>query len=259
MIRMSWIRSSKSATLVALFALLLAAAGPAGALTITDRTDFEDSRVGETVSTTVVIEDPFTDQPDEWTLRGSTELENVSWTVTVLQQGNQVNETVYGDRTFEQTLNLENGGDEVRIDLVGDTPAVENHTYEPPETYVLWDLVSVTGSSESTLNTSTVHHYTNDSREARNAIDNATMAVSGSGNQDAQDQLNRSVEAYNGGQFDLAIDTAQDARDTAEQAEQSQQQTRTLIYAAIALVVLAMLGGGVYYWRANQDEPTKLQ
>ena len=110
MIRMSWIRSSKSATLVALFALLLAAAGPAGALTITDRTDFEDSRVGETVSTTVVIEDPFTDQPDEWTLRGSTELENVSWTVTVRQQGNQVNETVYGDRTFEQTLNLENGG-----------------------------------------------------------------------------------------------------------------------------------------------------
>ena len=124
---------------------------------------------------------------------------------------------------------------------------------------MLWDLVSVTGSSESTLNTSTVHHYTNDSREARNAIDNATMAVNGSGNQDAQDQLNRSVEAYNGGQFDLAIDTAQDARDTAEQAEQSQQQTQTLIYAAIALVVLAIIGGGVYYWRANQDEPTKLQ
>jgi len=259
MMRMSWIRSSKGATLVALFALLLAAAGPAGALTITDRTDFEDSRVGETVSTTVVIEDPFTDQPDEWTLKGSTELENVSWTVTVLQQGNQVNETVYGDQTFEQTLSLDNGGDEVRIDLVGDTPAVENHTYDPRETYVLWDLVSVTGSSESTLNTSTVHHYTNDSREARNAIDNATMAVNGSGNQDAQDQLNRSVEAYNGGQFDLAIDTAQDAQNTAEQAEQSQQQTQTLIYAAIALVVLAIIGGGVYYWRANQDEPTKLQ
>ncbi|PSP95277.1 hypothetical protein BRC78_00805 [Halobacteriales archaeon QH_8_68_33] len=242
-----------------MFALLLAAAGPAGALTISDQTDFGDSRVGETVSTAVVIEDPFTDQPDEWTLRGSTELENVSWTVTVLQQGNQINETVYGDQTFEQTLSLDNGGDEVRIDLVGDTPAVENHTYDPRETYVLWDLVSVTGSSESTLNTSTVHHYTNDSREARNAIDNATMAVNGSGNQDAQDQLNRSVEAYNGGQFDLAIDTAQDAQNTAEQAEQSQQQTQTLIYAAIALVVLAIIGGGVYYWRANQDEPTKLQ
>ncbi|PSP52876.1 hypothetical protein BRC74_05485 [Halobacteriales archaeon QH_7_68_42] len=242
-----------------MFTLLLAAAGPAGALTISDQTDFEDSRVGETVSTAVVIEDPFTDQPDEWTLRGSTELENVSWTVTVLQQGNQINETVYGDQTFEQTLSLDNGGDEVRIDLVGDTPAVENHTYDPRETYVLWDLVSVTGSSESTLNTSTVHHYTNDSREARNAIDNATMAVNGSGNQDAQDQLNRSVEAYNGGQFDLAIDTAQDAQNTAEQAEQSQQQTQTLIYAAIALVVLAIIGGGVYYWRANQDEPTKLQ
>jgi len=261
MIRMSWIRSSKSATLVALFALLLAAAGPAGALTITDQTEFEDSRVGETVSTTVVIDDPFQGDrvSDEWTLNATTELENVRWTVTVLDQGNQINSTTYGEQHVRQDLSLDNGGDEVRVELTGDTPAVENYTYEPLETYVLWDLNAIAGSSESDLNETAIHHYTNDSRDAREAIDEAAMAVNGSGSQEASDQLNRSIEAYNGGEFDLAIDTAQDAQNTAEETEQSQQQTQTLIYAAIALVVLAILGGGVYYWRANQDEPTKLQ
>ena len=26
-----------------------------------------------------------------------------------------------------------------------------------------------------------------------------------------------------------------------------------------ALLVVLLIGGGIYYWRANQDEPTKLQ
>jgi len=259
MIKMSWIRSSKGATLVALLALLLAVAGPAGALTLTDETDFQESRVGETVSTTVVIEDPFTDQPDEWTLRGTTELTNVSWVVTVRQQGNQVNQSQYSDQTFEEPLALDNNGDEVRIELTGDTPAVENYTYDPPQSYVLWDLVAVTGNSESTLNTTSVHHYTNESDGARNAIDEAATAVNGSDSQEAQDQLDRAIEAYNGGQFGLANNTAQDAKNQAESAEQSQQQTQTLIYVAVALVVLALVGGGIYYWRSNQGPDTKLQ
>jgi hypothetical protein len=258
--KMSWIRSSKGATLVALFALLLAAAGPAGALTVTDGTDFTESRVGTTVSTTVVIEDPFTDQPDEWTLRGSTELENVSWTVTVLDQGNQINETVYGSQTFEQRLSLDNGGDEVEIALTGDTPAVGTYSYEPPQTYTLWELVAVTGSSESTLNATSIHHYTNDSREARNAIDNATMAINESGgNPEAQDTLNSSISSYDNDNFGNAIDLANEAQNQAEQAEQSEQQTQTLLLAGAALVVLVLIGGGVYYWRANQGPDTKLQ
>jgi len=260
MTKMSWIRSSKGATLVALLALLLAAAGPAGALTVTDETEFTESRVGTTVSTTVVIEDPFTDQPDEWTLRGSTELENVSWTVTVLDQGNQLNETVYGEQTFEQTLSLDNGGDEIEIALTGDTPAVENYTYDPPQAYTLWELVAVTGSSESTLNATQVHHYTNDSREARLAVDNATMAINESGgNAEAQDTLNSSISSYDNGNFGNAIDLANDAESQAEQVEQSQQQTQTLLYAGVAVLVLVLVGGGVYYWRSNQGPDTKLQ
>lgn len=259
MIRMSWIRSSKGATLVALLALLLAAAGPAGALTVTDETDFTESRAGTEVSTTVVIDDPFTEN-EEWTLRGTTELENVSWTVEVLDQGNQLNSTIYGDQTFEQGLVLDNGGDEVRIELTGTTPAVENYTYDPPQTYTLWELVSITGSSESTLNATEVHHYTNDSREARRAIDNATMAINGSGgNAEARDTLNSSISSYDNGNFGNAIDLADDAESQAEQVEQSQQQTQTLLYAGVGVVVLALVGGGIYYWRSNQGPDTKLQ
>ncbi|MEF8851222.1 MAG: hypothetical protein V5A44_06215 [Haloarculaceae archaeon] len=260
MIRMSWIRSSKSVTVVALLALLLAAAGPAGALTVTDETEFSESRVGVTVSTTVVIEDPFTDQPDQWTLQGVTELENVSWVVTVLDQENQINQEQYAEQTFEQELSLDNGGDEVRIDLTGDTPPVENHTYDPPQAYTLWELVAVTGSSESTLNTTEIHHYTNDSREARRAIDNASMAINDSGgNPEARDTLNSSVSSYENGNFGNAIDLANDAESQAEQVQQSQQQTQTLIYAGVAVLVLVLIGGGVYYWRANQGPDTKLQ
>ena len=260
MTKMSWIRSSKGATIVALLALLLAAAGPAGALTVTEDTDFTDSRVGTTVSTTVVIEDPFTDQPDEWTLRGSTELDNVSWVVTVLDQNNQVNQNQYSEQTFEQTLNLDNGGDEIEISLTGDTPAIQNYTYDPPQRYTLWELVAITGNSESTLNSTEIHHYTNDSREARNAIDNATMAINESGgNPEARDTLNSSVSSYDNGNFGNAIDLANDAQSQAEEVEQSQQQTQTLLYAGAAVLVLALIGGGVYYWRANQGPDTKLQ
>jgi len=259
MIKMSWIRSSKGATLVALLALLLAVAGPAGALTVTDETDFQESRVGETVSTTVVIDDPFTEN-EQWTLRGVTELENVSWTVSVLDQGNQLNQTVYGEQTFEQELALDNGGDQIELELTGTTPAVENYTYDPPQSYVLWELVSITGSSESTLNATSVHHYTNDSDDARNDIDDAVAAINESGgNAEAQDTLNSSISSYDNGNFQNARDLASDAQNQAESAQQSQQQTQTLIYAAVAVVVLALVGGGIYYWRSNQGPESKLQ
>lgn len=260
--KMSWTPSFRVATLVALFALAfgLAAVAPAAGLSVSDETEFNESRVGETVETTVVVEDPFQNQPDQWTLRASTELENVSWVVTVSQQGNQVSQETYGGQSFEQDLNFDSGGDEVRIEVTGEVPAVDNYTYEPRETYALWELEAITGDSESALNESAVHHYTNDSRDARQAIDEATVAINESGNpQEARTTLNSSISAYNNGNFGNAVDLAERAQDEAEQAQQSQQRTQMLIYAAIAVVVLLLVGGGVYYWRQQQDEYGKLQ
>lgn len=258
--RMSWTHSSRVTTLVVLFALGLVAAGPAAGLAVQDETAFNESRVGESVNTTVVVEDPFQDQPDQWTLRASTELENVSWVVTIRQQGTQVNQTTYGGQTFEQDLDFENGGDEVVIEVTGDTPAVDNYSYEPRETYTLWSLEAITGDSESELNETQIHHYTNDSKDARQSIDEAAEAINESGNpQGARDTLNNSISAYNNGNFGNAIDLADQAKEEAEQTQQSQQRTQTLIYAAVAVVALVLVGGGIYYWRQQQDEYGKLQ
>jgi cellobiose-specific phosphotransferase system component IIA len=260
---MSWIRSSKSATLVVLIALLVSAAGTAGAISVTSEGVPEESAVGDRVSATVVIEDPFVEMNDQWTLAGSTELENVSWTVTVLQQGEEIDnggQATYGEQSFEQALNASNGGDTVEVEVTGDVPAVDNYTYQPRETYSLYDLNSIVGSSESDLNASQVHHYTDESRTTRQAIDDAAAAINESGgNSEAESLLNNAVSSYENGNFDNAQDLAGQAQSQAEQAQQSQQTTQLALYGVAALVVLLVIGGGVYYWRSNQDEPSKLQ
>ncbi|QPV64371.1 hypothetical protein I7X12_07090 [Halosimplex litoreum] len=257
---MSWIRSSKSAALVALLALSLAAVGTAGAISVSPGEVPNETQVGETVTTTVTVDDPFVDMNDQWTLQGSTELTNVSWTVTVLQQGEEVDQASYGEQSFEQALNASNGGDTVEIALTGDTPAVENYTYEPRETYTLYDFASVQGSSTSDLNATSVHHYTNASDSARLAIDDASEAINASsGNSDAENLLNNAISAYENGNFGNAEDLAGQAQNQAEQAQQSAQRNQTILMGVGALVVLAIVVGGVYYWRSNQNEPTKLQ
>jgi flagellar basal body-associated protein FliL len=262
MIKMSWIRSSRGTTLIVLFALALAAVGTAGAISVDDQSAYNESRVGETVSTTIVIDDPF--QGDEvsetWTLNASTELENVRWTVTILDQGNQVDETVYGEQRFQQELQLDNGGDEIRIELTGETPPVENYTYRPVERYVLWDLNAVSGSNEADLNDSEIHHYTNDSKEARLAIDNASRRINETGGPpEARNTLNNSVSAYENGNFPNAVDLAEEAQEQAQSTQESQQQTQLLLYVGLAVVALLVVGGGIYYWQSQQDDYGKLQ
>jgi DNA-binding protein YbaB len=208
----------------------------------------------------VTIEDPFVDMPDQWTLQADTELENVSWTVTVLQQGDQVNQTVYGEQSFEQELDASSGGDTIEVEITGNAPPVDNYTYHPRETFTLYDFDTVQGSSTSDLNTSEVHHYTNASRDARLAIEDAEAAINETGgNSEAEAQRDRAVSAYENSNVGHAESLAGDAQSQAEQAQQSAQQTQTLLMAAGALLVVLLVGGGIYYWRANQDEPTKLQ
>ncbi|WP_082223224.1 hypothetical protein [Halosimplex carlsbadense] len=254
---MSWIRSSKSAALVALLALSLVAVGTAGAISVSPGEVPNESQVGETVTTTVTVEDPFVDMPDEWTLQGSTELTNVSWTVTVRQQGEQVSQETFGEQSFDHPLNASNNGDTVIVEITGDTPAVDNYTYEPAETYTLYDFDTVQGSSTNDLNATAVHHYTNASKNARLAIDEAAAAVNESGT--GQNDLDQAISAYENGNFENAESNAQDAVEAAEQAQQSSQRNQTILMGVGALVVLAIIGGGIYYWRSNQDEPTKLQ
>ncbi|MFB6087803.1 MAG: hypothetical protein ABEJ85_04720 [Haloarculaceae archaeon] len=257
---MSWIRSSKGIALVVLFTVSLAAVGGAVAMSVTADGVPQESRVGESVNATITIEDPFVNQPDQWTLQGSTELRNVSWQVTILQQGETVADKTYGKQQFSQQLDAKNGGDTIRIHIQGDTPPIENFTFRPNETYTLFDLDKKVGNNVEDINASSVHHYTNKSKSARNAILEAKRTINETNaGQDARNLLNSSISSYNSGNFPNAKKLANEAQKKARQAEQSAQQTQMLLYGAIGIVVVALVAGGIYYWRSQQDEYGKLQ
>lgn len=252
-----------SRSTVALLCLvgLVAFAGTASAFTVSAENVPSESAVGSEVSVTYTVDDPFTDVPNEWTLAGETGLENVSWTVTVLRAGNQISQESYGAQSFEQDLDIDNNGDQVRIELEGTVPAVENYTYEPPENYTVASLTRVSGSNENEFRTDSAHHYTTESQDAREAIDSATAAIEASGgNSEAENLRGNAISAYENGNFENALDLANQAQSAAEQAQQSQQTTQTLLYAAGAVVLLLLLGGGGFYLysQSQQDDYSKL-
>jgi hypothetical protein len=229
---------------------LVALAGTASALSVSAEGVPSESAVGDEVTVTYTIDEPFTDVPNQWTLRGETELENVSWTVTVLRAGSPVSggQTTYGSQTFTQDLDIDNNGDEVRVELTGDVPAIETYSYQPREAYAVTTLTRVSGSNENEFRNDTAHHYTNQSREARVAIDDAAATINETGgNSEAEQLRDNAISSYENGNFNNAIDLAGQAQNTAEQAQQSQQTTQTLLYAGIAAAVLLLLGGGGFY------------
>ena len=259
---MNLTRCSKTAIALLCVAMLLAATGTAAALSISTDGLPGEVEAGEEVSVTYTIDDPFTDTANDWTLIADTQLENVRWTVTVLRAGTPVEDgqTTSGQQSFEQDLNVENGGDEVRIELVGDAPEVENYTYEPEQTFTVAALDQRGGNNTDELANDSAHHYTSESQDAREAIDSAQSAIdAASGNQEAQDTLDSAISSYENENFENAIDLAEQAQNTAESAQQSAQTTQTILLAVGGLVVLLLIGGGVYYWQSQQgDDYSKL-
>ncbi|WP_226010777.1 hypothetical protein [Halomicrobium salinisoli] len=256
---MSLTRCSRLA--VALLVVALLATGVASAFSVSAEGVPSSAAAGEEVSVTYTVDDPFTDAPNEWTLNGTTELENVGWTVTVLRAGNPIDdgETTYGDQTFERDLSVDNNGDQVRIELTGEVPEVENFTYEPREQFVVASLDRVTGSNAEEFRNDTAHHYTENSSAARQAIEDAESAIESAGGHDEAENLRDSaVSAYEVGNFGNAQDLAQEAESKAESAQQSQQTMQTALMAVGALLVIALIGGGIYYWRSQGDDYSKL-
>jgi len=246
---MNLTRYSKTATALLCVAMLLGAAGTAAALSISADGVPGEAQVGEEVSVTYTIDDPFTDTANEWTLRANTELESVSWTVTVLRAGTPVEdgETTYGQQSFEQDLSVDNNGDQVQIELVGDVPEVDQYSYEPPQSFVVASLEQQTGSNTDELQNDSVHYYTSESQSARQAIDEAQTAVDSAGGDQGQELLNSAISSYENENFQNAEDLAGQAQSEAQSAQQSQQTTQTILYAAGGLVVLLLIGGGAYF------------
>ncbi|MBX0294944.1 hypothetical protein [Haloarcula nitratireducens] len=258
---MNSIRSSEGTVVLLCVVGLLAFAGTASAFSVSAEGVPEETAVGSEVSVTYTVDDPFTGTSNQWTLRGQTELRDVSWTVTVLRAGSQVDQATYGGQNFSRALDIDNNGDEVRVQLTGTAPEVTNYTYEPPQQYTVAELTRVSGNNEETFQNSTAHHYTEESRQARQAIDSAQRAIDGAGgNQEAENLVESAVSSYENDNFENARNLAEDAESTAQQAQQSQQNTRTLLLGGGAIVALLVLAGLGYalYTKSQGDDYSKL-
>jgi hypothetical protein len=242
---MSWIRSSKAAALGVLFVVALAAVGTATAVTV-QADDPEPMAVGSSVEYTATVQEPFRDAPDQWALEGETELGNATWTVQVTAQGDPVTTEDYQGQSFSHDLDSATGATEIEVTVSGDVRSIGEYDYDDyaEENFTLAALSRGAGAE---LDTITATRYTEESREARQAIDSAIEAVGGT-----NDAIERAISSYNNGNFENAIGLAEDAQSGA-------QSGQLLLYAVIAVVVLAVVGGGVYYYRQQQDQGYKLQ
>ena len=256
---MNSIPCSKSTTALLFVAVLLASVGTASALSVSSEGVPSSSQVGEDVQVTYTIDDPFTDAPNQWTLRGETELVDVRWTVTVLRAWSQISEQTYTEQSFNHSLDVNDNGDEVVVELDGTTPRVSNYTYSPEETYLVTSLNQTTGDNTQSLASDSAHHYTDESREARNAIEDAEAAIADvGGHEEAETTLGRAKTFYEAERFSDAVSAAEDAQQKAEKAQQTKQTTNMLLIGGAVVVVLALIGGGVYYWKSQQQTVSRL-
>ncbi len=253
---MSWIHSSEAVALGILLAASLVAVGPAVAITVSGDPP-DATEVGEDVSMTITLEEPFADAPDQWTLRGESDLEDASWTVTTIEQGRTVDTNEYGSATFEQDLDIENGATVVEITVDGSAPEMTEFNFDnvAAEMFTVATVGRATDGSVNTIESWEVRRFTEDSNEARQAIAEADEAVAGTDSDEAQNLLSDAKAFYANEEFDRAIDNAEQAQETAESASSS----LPLIPIAGGAVVLIVVIAGVLYYRRQQQSGYKLQ
>jgi hypothetical protein len=277
-------RYSKLTALALLCSLVLAAAAPAAAVTVSESEVPDEGEVGEQVSATIALDDLYQDPSwEEWTLSGETGLENVTWTLTFINpSGETIDKRSYDGQQFNHSgISAETEAGtvtEVRVDVTGEVPAVEEHTYPDEEMFVVATLLQTRGEagSENEIGSWEAHHFTSNgemedeppgSLETRQALDDAQSTIddaeeAGADVSDARSSLQNAISAYENGNFGNAVDLAGTASDEAEQArqdqEQSEQQSQLLLFGGLGLVVALLIGGGFWYWRNQQDDYDKL-
>lgn len=217
----------------------------------------EESEVGTEYEATFELTDLF-DEFEQWTLNGETELDNVTWTIRQYDQaGNQIRQTSVDGQSFNEDINIEDGTSRVEVRVTGTTPEIGNLSYDPEERFAVANFTQVReGGTQNEIASHDAHHYTNESKQARNAIDNASTVVEGSGDQEAQQTLQSAISAYEAGNFENAINLAERAED---EATETQTRRNFLLYGAAAVVVLLVLGGAYYLYKSRQQSPSRLR
>jgi hypothetical protein len=256
---MSWSRCSRALVVVAL--LLTAVVVPAAAVSTNKDGVPEETKAGSEVTATYTFTELYTDF-ESWTLHGSTELQGVTWTVRKLDQaGNQISQNSTDGATFDESVDIGEDTAKVVVRVRGTAPNVENFSYDPAEQFTLARFqLRRQGGTNQRITADEAHHFTAESKEARDEIASAQQAIDDAGgNQQAEQTLSNAISAYNAGNFGNAVDLANQAEQRASKAKQSQNTTQLLIYAGIGVVVLLLVVGGFAYYRSQQDTYDKLR
>jgi len=253
---MNSIPSSKGTALLVTLLIAMAAVGTAAAVTSSNTTAPDEAQVGEEVTVEVTLTELY-DSDTDWTLQGTTQLTNVTdWQVTqTYPNGTTVEpeQSYEGETEFELDIASGDNFESVSVSITGEAPDVESFSYSPAQTFNGVQLTKLLGDGQTAIETVEIHHYTNDSRVARDAIEGAEAAVEDVDSADAENRLQRAIESYNAGSFDTAQGAAEDAERTANNAQGS-EGTPVFLYGIGAIVVLALLGGGAYYYRSQQQD-----
>ncbi|WP_254840487.1 hypothetical protein [Natronomonas marina] len=243
-----------------LLAALLAAsvlAGPVAAVDSGPMDAPEESEVGSEFDATYELTDLFTDF-ERWTLVGETEIESVTWTVTQYDQaGNQVAQESYDGQEFSQEIDIESGVSRVEVRITGTTPAFETPNYDPPQRFSAASFtLNRQGGTQQDIASYETHHFTQESRSARQDIDEASEVVGQSSNDGSQETLQRAISAYNAGNYDNANQLAEEAEN---EAQQSQRNRTLLLYGGAAVVVGLLIGVGFYVYQSRKQGPSRLR
>jgi len=251
---MNSIPSSKGTALLVTLLIAMAAVGTAAAVSVEDTSAPEEAQAGQEVTVEVTLTDLY--KPDgNWTLHGTTQLENVSRLEIIKTplSGTPERENYPGETDFEVNISAHNNFESITITIVGDAPEATDFSYNSPQTFNGVTLTKRLEGSETKIETIDIHHYTADSREARNAIESAEAAVNGTDSADAESDLQNAIDWYNEGEFDKAISNAESAEEAANDAQGS-SDSPVILYGIGAIVVLALIGGGAYYYRSQQQD-----
>ncbi|AUV83175.1 hypothetical protein C2R22_17240 [Salinigranum rubrum] len=259
MTKTNWSRFS---SLLLALLVLLSVAAPVAALSVGNADVPEETAVGSQVEATFTLTELYQNPTlEQWQLRGETELRDVTWSLSYVDQtGATVGREEFDGQNFSSSqISASDGTAEVRIRVTGTAPPVESYSYDPEQTFVVASLTQAReGGNTNALDTWEAHHFTSGSDRARNALDDAQAAIdaareNGANPGEAENTFNQAVNAYESENFDLATELANEAQSQAQSAQQSQQTFTLVLYAVAGLVVVALLVGGFLYWRSQQD------
>jgi len=216
----------------------------------------EESEVGTDFEATFEVTELF-DEFEQWTLVSETELDNSTWTIRQYNQaGSEISREDVDGQTALDSVDIDDGTATVEVRVTGTTPELDNLSYDPPDRFTAANFtLERNGGTERVIGQHESHHYTEESRDAREAIDRAGDAVGDSGG-DARSSLDSAISAYENGNFENAITLAERAEN---EATQSQLIRNALLAVGAVIVLVALVGGGYWVYKSRQQKPSRLK